>query len=522
MNLPDLLIESNQFPELEKEIPAIEVTGICFDSRKVKPGDLFLALEGGSTDGHNFIQNAIKAGASAVIGRKPINIEGVPYFRNDNPRRAMAHLAAVFYGFPARSLKVIGVTGTDGKTTTVNLIYRIMLTCGVRAGMISTVNAVIGEETIDTGFHVTTPESTVIQSLLKKMVDAGLSHVVLETTSHGLDQYRAEACEFDLGVITNITHEHLDYHGSYKDYFSAKFRLIEYLMATREKKQGNSRIAVVNAEDISYEKILERIDHPKFNQLELITFGLSKGTPVMADNIDMDINGLHFDVRIPSGNGRVNSTLIGEYNIHNILAAIAVTAVGLKLPLEKVIEGVSAMDHVPGRMERIDLGQNFSAIVDFAHTPNALKVALETSRKSTLGRVIAVFGSAGLRDRYKRRMMAAVSAQLADISIMTAEDPRTERLDDILVEMADEARKNGAVEGKDFHIIPDRGAAIREAVRLAEPGDLVIACGKGHEQSMCFGEIEYPWDDRTAIRAALSELLKISGPEMPVLPTSKN
>jgi UDP-N-acetylmuramoyl-L-alanyl-D-glutamate--2,6-diaminopimelate ligase len=522
MDLSSLLIASGQFPEIDQKFPAQEITGICFDSRKVEPGNLFIALEGGSVDGHKFIPNAVQAGAGAVIGRIPLNIREIPYHRTENPRRAMAHIAAAFYGFPARRLHVIGVTGTDGKTTTVNLIYQALLSCGINAGMISTVNAVIGDETIDTGFHVTTPESPVIQALLRKMLDAGITHVILETTSHGLDQYRAEACEFDLGVITNITHEHLDYHGGYDEYFSAKFRLIEYLMSSEKNHQGIFRTAVINLDDISYPKILERIGHPDFQQLQTVAYGLSKKADVAAEKIQMGVSGLQFDVRIPSGQGRVSSLLIGEYNIQNILAAIAATAVGLQLPLDKVIKGIGAMNYVPGRMERIDMGQDFSAIVDFAHTPNALKVALETSRKLTHGRVIAVFGSAGLRDRQKRRMMAAVSTQLADVSIMTAEDPRTERLEDILAEMADEARKSGSIEGKDFLIIPDRGAAISEALRLARPGDLVIACGKGHEQSMCFGEIEYPWDDRTAMRAALSKLLKISGPEMPVLPTSRD
>jgi UDP-N-acetylmuramoyl-L-alanyl-D-glutamate--2,6-diaminopimelate ligase len=521
MDLSSLFIASGQFQEINEEIPSVEVSGICFDSRKIEPGNLFIALEGGSVDGHQYIPNAIKAGASAVIGRKPLKFEEAPYYRCENPRRAMAHIAAAFYGFPARSLNVIGVTGTDGKTTTVNLIYKALLACGIKAGMISTVNAVIGEDSIDTGFHVTTPESPVIQSLLKKMVDAGLTHVVLETTSHGLDQYRAEACEFDLGIITNITHEHLDYHGSYDEYFSAKFRLIEYLISTSQKQQEPICTAVINVDDISYRKILSRIDHPDFQQLQTIEYGLSNNADVIAKNSHMNVNGLQFDIHVPSGKGRVSSPLIGEYNIHNILAAIAATSVGLKLPLEKILDGIGSMDYVPGRMENIEMGQDFSAIVDFAHTPNALKVALETSRKLTHGRVIAVFGSAGLRDRQKRRMMAAVSGELADISIMTAEDPRTESLEDILTEMADEARKSGSVEGKDFHIIPDRGTAISEAVRLAQTGDLVIACGKGHEQSMCFGEIEYPWDDRTAMRAALADLLGISGPQMPVLPTSR-
>jgi len=278
---------------------------------------------------------------------------------------------------------------------------------------------------------------------------------------------------------------------------------------------------VINSDDISYDRILKEIDQQQLRELKLITYGKSPSADVHAENIRMDANGLNFEIVTPIGEFNVVSSLIGEYNIHNILAAISSMAIGMKLPLKKVIDGIKNTSSVPGRMERIDLGQDFTAIVDFAHTPNALKVALETARKLTNGKVIAVFGSAGLRDRQKRRMMAAVSAELADMSILTAEDPRTENLDDILGEMADEAKLNGAQENKDFFIVPDRGEAILKAVRQAKNGDLVIACGKGHEQSMCFGNIEYPWDDRTALRAALSEVLRIPGPEMPKLPTSK-
>lgn len=521
MKLIKLLKDSGQFPEIHQIHEDVEIQGISFDSREVKKGFLFIALEGGSSDGHKYIANAVQAGAVAVVGRKDISGSQVPYFRVENPRKAMAHIAAAFCGFPARSLTVIGVTGTDGKTTTVNLIYQSLLACGLKAGMISTVNAVIGQESIDTGFHVTTPESPTIQALLRKMVEAGMTHVVLETTSHGLDQFRAEACEFDLAVVTNITHEHLDYHGGYDNYFAAKFKLIAYLPSTSKKDHGKQRIAVINSDDFSYDRILKEIDQQQLRELKLITYGKSPSADVHAENIRMDANGLNFDIVTPIGEFNVVSPLIGEYNIHNILAAISSMAIGMKLPLKKVIDGIKNTSSVPGRMERIDLGQDFTAIVDFAHTPNALKVALETARKLTNGKVIAVFGSAGLRDRQKRRMMAAVSADLADVSILTAEDPRTENLDDILGEMADEAKLNGAQENKDFFIVPDRGEAILKAVRQAKNGDLVIACGKGHEQSMCFGNIEYPWDDRTALRAALSEVLGFPGPEMPKLPTSK-
>ena len=230
---------------------------------------------------------------------------------------------------------------------------------------------------------------------------------------------------------------------------------------------------------------------------------------------------MQFDLEYQKTRYKTCSNLIGEYNVYNILAAASATIYGLGLDIECVIEGIRIFSGVPGRMERVDLGQKFTAIVDFAHTPNALRVTLETCRNRTEGSVIAVFGSAGLRDREKRRMMASISIALADITILTAEDPRTENLGDILSEMADEAKKQGGVEDVTYFQIPDRGEAIRKAVRTAKEGDLVIVCGKGHEQSMCFGETEYLWDDRIALKSALSNLLGVDGPEMPYLPTQK-
>ncbi len=506
--------------ELPPELPAAAVHGIQFDSRQVAPGDLFIAVEGGSFDGHTYIADAVGRGALAVVGSKQIPQPGFPYIRVDDTRQALAWLSAAFYGFPARQMTVIGVTGTDGKTTTVNLLFRILLACGLRAGMISTVNAVIGEEVIDTGFHVTTPEAPTVQRLLRKMLDAGLTHVVLETTSHGLAQQRVTACEFDIGVITNITHEHLDYHGDYQGYLGAKARLLTGLAETVEKTHGNIRLAVLNADDISCEPLKVILADPQYASIQQAAYGRQPGLPVSAANLRMDAHGLSFDLLLRGASWFLSSGLIGEYNLYNILAAVTAASLGLKLPMDGILRGVRALPGVPGRMQSIDLGQDFLAIVDFAHTPNALKVALETANKMKgSGRVISVFGSAGLRDRQKRRMMAAVSLDLADLTILTAEDPRTESLNGILAEMADEATKHGGVEGKNFLRVPDRGQAIRQAVLLAQPGDIVLACGKGHEQSMCFGQTEYDWDDRQAMRAALSERLGRDGPPMPFLPT---
>ncbi len=492
-----------------------DITGLAFDSRRVQPGDLFVALIGGSVDGHRFIPQAVERGAAAVVGLQPITGLPVPYVQVPETRRALAYLSAAFYGFPARQLTVIGVTGTDGKTTTCNLIYHILLAAGLRAGMISTVNAVIGEEVLDTGFHVTTPEAPDVQRYLRRMVDAGLSHVVLETTSHGLAQERVTACEYDLAVVTNITHEHLDYHGSFEAYREAKGRLFASLAETPEKPGGNLRIAILNRDDSSFEYLAG------ITPVRQLAYALNPPADLWAEKVEHSLDGLRFTAAAPHLRFPVSSGLVGSYNVSNCLAALAATVLGLGLPVETAQRGIAAIAGIPGRMERIDLGQDFSMIVDFAHTPNSLRAALETARRLANGRVIAVFGSAGLRDREKRRLMAEVSAQLADVTILTAEDPRTESLDVILSEMAAGAEAGGAMERVNYWRIPDRGEAIRAAVRLAEPGDLVIVCGKGHEQSMCFGEVEYPWDDRIAARAALSEHLGLSGPEMPYLPAQR-
>lgn len=498
-------------------IPDLPITGISIDSRAVKPGYLFVAMQGGSADGHDYIPKAIENGAAAVVGERNLSGLPVPYIRLENPRRALTWIAASFYDWPGRKLTVLGVTGTDGKTTTTNLIYQILLAAGIKAGMISTVNAVIGDEVLDTGFHVTTPDAHDVQRYLARMVDAGLSHVILETTSHGWAQYRVDACEFDIGVVTNITHEHLDEHGSYENYRAAKARLFSSLEITSEKPQGNPRLGVINRDDLkSFDFLNDLIRVKKLN------YGLNEEADVRAVDIVYSPSGIHFsavsrDFRVP-----VTSTLVGAFNISNCLAALTATVYGLKIKPEMAAQGIAALKGIPGRMERIDMGQNFTAIVDFAHTPNALKVSLEAAREMLArngGRVIAVFGSAGLRDKAKRRMMAEISAELADLTVLTAEDPRTESLDEILQEMADGAVSKGGREGETFWRVPDRGEAIRFALRLAREGDIVLSCGKGHEQSMCFGRTEYLWDDRTAMRAALAEYLKVEGPAMPYLPS---
>lgn len=512
MLLKDLFID---FPfSYPSDLPAVNVAGIAIDSRAVVSGDLFIAMRGGFTDGHDYIQKAIDNGAAAIIGDRELAGFPIPYVRIENSRHALTWLAAAFYNWPGRKLTVIGVTGTDGKTTTSNLIHKILGAAGIKAGMISTVNAVIGGEVLDTGFHVTTPDAHDVQRYLAKMVEAGLTHVVLETTSHGWSQHRVDACEFDIGVVTNITHEHMDEHGSYENYRAAKARLFTTLEWAREKPQGNPRLGVINRDDSKSFAFLN--DHIKVNR---INYGLGDDADVQAVDIRYGPSGIQFTAVSKDFRVAISSNLVGSYNVSNCLAALTATIYGLGIDPIIAAQGIAALEGIPGRMERIDMGQSFTAIVDFAHTPNALRVALEAGRTMTKGRLISVFGSAGLRDKEKRRMMAETSAELADLTVLTAEDPRTESLDGILEEMAAGARSKGGREGETFWRVADRGEAIKFALGLAREGDIVLSCGKGHEQSMCFGKTEYLWDDRTAMRAALAEFLGVQGPSMPYLPS---
>ena len=495
-------------------LPDVEVSGLAADSRRVKPGDLFIATRGGTSDGHRFLPQAAERGAAVLAGETPDPGLGRPYLQVRESRLFLAQLSAAWNGYPGRRLTMLGVTGTDGKTTTASLLHHMLASAGKPTGLITSVRARIGEREVDTGFHVTTPDPLDLQALLAQMADARMGHAVIETTSHGLDQYRVAACDFDLGVLTNITHEHLDYHGSYQAYLEAKAKLFEGLADSASKPAGIDRLAVLNRDDESYAALRVR------TSVRVVSYGESPEADVRGTEVSAGIEGLSFRIRGPGYQPLAHTPLLGDYNLGNCLAAATAAIEGLGLHPDDVATAISTFPGVPGRMERVDLGQDFLAVVDFAHTPNALRRALQATRRLTDGRLIAVFGAAGLRDRAKRRMMAGLSIELADFTVLTAEDPRTESLDEILAEMAAGAEAGGGREGTTFWRIPDRGEAIRHGLRLASPGDVVLVCGKGHEQSMAFGDVEHPWDDRVAVRAALAERLEVDGPSMPMLPTS--
>jgi UDP-N-acetylmuramoyl-L-alanyl-D-glutamate--2,6-diaminopimelate ligase len=498
--------------------PEIEVRGVSFDSRDVSPGDVFVAYHGVSVDGHGFVSAALRQGAVAIAGERDISEMRdlvlpadltVPYVRVPDGREALAWLSAAWYRYPARQLTMMGVTGTDGKTTTVHMIYHILKAAARQVGLISTVNAMVATEALDTGLHTTTPDSLATQRLLARMVDAGMDTCVLEVTSHGLVQHRVTACDFDVAVVTNVTHEHLDLHGSLDAYRAAKESLFQSLMAGY-RKPGVKKVSILNRGDSSF-------DYLRSYPADLkLSYNLDGPGDVVAHNRVQKSGQTRFDVESPYGRFSLETGLMGTFNVFNILAATA-TALALGVAPETIQAGVGAMRGIPGRMERIDRGQSFTAIVDFAHTPNSLRRALESARElaAQRGRVIAVFGCAGLRDVQKRPIMGRVAAELADHTILTAEDPRTEDLDDIIEAIAQGCLEGGGVEDETFERVPDRGAALARAVELARSGDVVIACGKGHEQSMCFGETEYAWDDREAMAATLE------GRPLKTLPTAE-
>lgn len=507
---------AQHLPELNPdEVPPIPVARLSNDSRQAGPGTLFVAIQGTRLDGHQFISEAAHRGAVAAIGEQPLQDLAIPYWCVKDSRLAWARLAAAWHRFPARKLVMIGVTGTDGKTTTAHLLRWILTQSGLSSGMISSVAARIGNQDLDTGFHVTTPDAMQVQSYLAEMVEAGQSHCVLEVTSHALEQHRVAVCEFDVGVLTNITHDHLDYHGSLDQYVSTKARLFRDVASSARKDSGPEKTAVLNQEDPAYASM-----RAASAGATLVTFAVDGPADYRARGIQLTPQGARFTITGPSVRVPVFSPLPGIFNVQNYLAAFAAAVGGLGVEPEIAREAIANPPAIPGRMEDISMGQPFRAIVDFAHTPNALRSALAAARGLTQGRLIAVFGSAGERDPEKRGLMGEIAASMAEYAVVTAEDPRSEPLDDIMAQITQGALGAGALEGESIWRQPDRAEALRMAVRMAEPGDVVIALGKGHEQSMCFGEMEYPWDDRQALRAAIAEHLGIPGPEMPWLPTS--
>lgn len=467
----------------------VVVKDIADDSRKVKKGYVFVAIKGDHTDSHDFIDQTIKNGAVVIVGEKAFSSKwkDVTYVRVKDSREALGVIASNWYGNPSSKLKVIGVTGTDGKTTTSNLIYSILKQSNRKTGLITTINAKVGSRSYETGLHVTNPEPLALQKLLSEMVKQKCDYAVLEVTSHGIAQRRIAGIKFFAAVLTNVTHEHLDYHKSFEDYRNTKAKLFE-----------NVKVAVLNSDDPSFSHFKKVAKNAK-----VFTYANYSRADFVINDISFSKNKMRFNILNTKKNFLIKSNLQGEFNAYNITASAALSR-ALNIEWKYITAGIASMKKLNGRLEKIANDKDIQIYVDFAHTPNSLEKVLTYLKSSTANRLIVVYGCASERDIQKRTLMPQISLKLADISIFTAEDPRREPINQILDQMGKAAESSGGKLNRSYYKIPERGQAIFDAInKIAKEGDTIVICGKGHEKSMSYNGIEYPWSDQDAVRMAL-------------------
>jgi len=472
--------------------PGVEIASVTHDSRRAGPGALFVAIRGLATDGNDFVDAARKKGAVAVVS------EGAPrgagtWVRVPDARAALALFSAAVLGDPARSLELVGVTGTNGKTTTTYLIDSALRAAGETVGLVGTVEYRIGRRIADA--VRTTPESSDLQALFREMVDAGCRCAVLEVSSHSLTLERVHGLEFKVAVFTNLTRDHLDFHGDMDAYFAAKRRLFETLL----RADGH---AIVNLDDDRAPELL------RASRGKAWTYSLADPkADFFAEEMRLGLDGTRLGARTPFGRLELETALVGRFNVQNVLAALgAGLALGLKP--DAVQRGIASLPGVPGRMERVSAGQDFTVLVDYAHTDDALKNLLETVRELKPRRVITVFGCGGDRDRTKRPLMGAVAARLSDVVILTSDNPRTEPPEAILEEIR---RGIPAARAQDTLVIPDRRDAIARALEMGREGVVVVIAGKGHETYQVLRERTVPFDDRQVARDVLARLAGAGG-----------
>jgi UDP-N-acetylmuramoyl-L-alanyl-D-glutamate--2,6-diaminopimelate ligase len=484
----DELVKGLQYELLQGSTSCV-LTGITSDSRKVKPGWAFVAIPGSKVDGHRFIDQALTQGATVLVIERTLDrcaATSATCLRVADCRQAVAHLSAAFFGHPSRQLRLIGVTGTNGKTTSTYLLEAVLQAHALTPGVVGTVtHRYAGRE--QAAEH-TTPEAEDIQRLLRAMVDAGVSSCAMEVTSQGLAQHRVWGCQFAAALFTNLTQDHLDYHGDMSAYYAAKARLFTTYQPG---------VAVLNWDDPAAQKLLHA------TQARVITYGFSPESEVGVEHLEMDTHGIRLTARLDHHVVTLHSRLIGRHNVYNILGVLA-TAKGLGLEVEPTVQGIARLTRVPGRFERIDAGQPYSVLVDYAHTDDALRNVLEAARGLATGRVIVVFGAGGDRDRGKRPRMGRVAAQYADIAVITSDNPRSEA--PMAIIRAIEAGFRECGQAFRYRIIEDRGRAIHQAIALARAGDVVVIAGKGHETYQIIGGRRVAFDDGQVAAQALQNL----------------
>ncbi len=505
--MADFLTVTAHTPGVQYRTPraTTEVTGIAYDSRHVTKGDIFVAYVGFHTDGHAHIAAAIAAGAAAVIYENAAydDMLTVPGLRVENARPALGFVAAALADYPARELRVIGITGTDGKTTTTFLTALALDVAGRRSGLVGTADYKVGPRIWANSSRQSTPESPEIQQLLREMLAAGCTHAVLESTSHALSPrwQRLAECAFDTAVLTNVTSEHLDFHGDVAQYRRDKMELFSMLGETQAAPFKQRKVAIVNSDDPHHRDFLAAAPL----RAERLTYGVFQPADVRASDIRSTAAGLSFTLSSHWGHRQVQLKLTGDFNIWNALAALSV-ACSEGVPLDDALAVLSQVTGVRGRMQRIEAGQPFTVLVDYAHTPAAFDKVMALVRPITLGKLIVVFGSAGERDREKRPAQGAIAARYCDTVYISDEDPRGEDRDAIIEEIAIGARQYGKRDGVDLFCIPNRTLAIAAALHAAEPNDMVLLLGKGHEGSIIQANGSIPWDESATARAVLLQL----------------
>ena len=467
--------------------PSLPVTDVTYDSRRVSPGSLFVAIRGAVTDGNRFVDAARKKGAAAIVSEQAPEGAG-PWVQVPDAREALALFSAAVLRDPAQSLRLIGVTGTNGKTTTTYLIDAALRAAGHTVGLLGTVHYRVGGRLVEASR--TTPESSDLQALFRQMVDEGCTDAVMEVSSHSLELKRVHGCAFQVAVFTNLTRDHLDFHGDMESYFAAKRRLFD----TYLREDGH---AVINADD-DRAPALASVSRGK-----VWTYGLEAKADVSASGIALSLKGTRFRTRTPRGEFDVETPLIGRFNVENFLAGLT-AALALDIDPAVALRGLLTMTGVPGRLERVNAGQDFAVIVDYAHTDDALKNLLETVRELKPRRLITVFGCGGDRDRTKRPLMGAVASRLSDVVVVTSDNPRSEPPEAILDEIQ-RGMPNGARRGERYAIV-DRREAIGRALEMAGPGDAVVIAGKGHETYQVLRDRTVPFDDRQVARELIGGL----------------
>jgi len=491
-----------------------EIGSIHYRAQNVQPDGLFVAIQGLAADGHDFIEEALARGALAIITQKPVNKKAI-IIEVENTRKALAAVSSRFYSHPSQHMTIIGITGTNGKTTTAFLIERILQCAGANVGVIGTLNYRFSDKTFNS--PMTTPESSDLQRILADMHSDGITHVVMEVTSHALDLNRIDNCQFDVGVFTNLTQDHLDYHKDMESYWSCKKKLFTEFLGS---VPGESRIAaVINDKDKKGRELLKMLPEAA-GDLRLISVGDSDDSNIRPQNIQQDLNGVKGRIATPAGAFEFKSLLVGRHNLENILCATGI-GIALDLPLDSIKAGLETLAVVPGRLEYIPNDIKRFVYVDYAHTPDALASVLAALKELAGGKLICVFGCGGDRDRAKRPQMGKIAGEFCDLAIITSDNPRTEPPLEIIIQILEGVKLATrheytpqelatGLQPKGYVIEPDRRAAIRLALLVSSPGDTVLIAGKGNEDYQIIGDKTISFDDREEARAAIGALTRVS------------